>query len=244
MMTAHEVSKLSGVSIRTLHYYDEIGLLRPAGYTEKGYRLYDDTELERLQSILLYRELEFSLKDIKSILNDPGFDRTKALEQQIVLLRLKKEHIENLMNFALGIKELGVKHMDFKAFDRSKLDEYSAQARELYGSTSAYHQMEEKQKKRSEEEEKLTADRFMLLFKEAGEIKDTDPSSDEAMKLVKRIQAFITENYYTCTDKILRGLGQLYACGGEFTTNIDAYGGKGTASFVSKAIEIYCDGVK
>ena len=116
MMTVNEVSKLAGVSIRTLQYYDKIGLLHPTGYTDAGYRLYDDADLERLQHILLFRELEFPLKDIKMIVNSPDFDRSKALEQQIELLKLKKEHIENLMNFALGIKLLGVKHMDFKAF--------------------------------------------------------------------------------------------------------------------------------
>ena len=241
MMTVHEVSKLAGVSIRTLQYYDKIGLLHPAGYTEAGYRLYDDADLERLQHILLFRELEFPLKDIKVIINSPDFDRSKALEQQIDLLRLKKEHIENLMNFALGIKMLGVKHMDFKAFDRSKLDEYSRQAKELYGNLPEYKEMEEKQRNRTEKDEKILADRFMLLFQEAGEIKDSDPASAEAQNLVKRIQDYITENLYTCTNKILRGLGKMYSGGGDFTSNIDAYGGKGTAVFVANAIEIYCD---
>ena len=106
MMTVHEVSRLAGVSIRTLQYYDKIGLLHPAGYTDAGYRLYDDTELERLQHILLFRELEFPLKDIRAILDSPDFDRSKALEQQIELLKLKKEHLDNLINFALGIKML------------------------------------------------------------------------------------------------------------------------------------------
>ena len=114
MMTVHEVSKLARVSIRTLQYYDKIGLLHPTGYTDAGYRLYDDADLERLQHILLFRELEFPLKDIKAIINSPDFDRGKALEQQIEMLRLKKEHIENLMDFALGIKMLGVKHMDLR----------------------------------------------------------------------------------------------------------------------------------
>ena len=241
MMTINEVSKLAGVSIRTLQYYDKIGLLHPSGYTDAGYRLYDDTDLECLQHILLFRELEFSLKDIKVIISSPDFNRSKVLEQQVELLRLKKEHIENLINFALGIKMLGVKHMDFKAFDRSKLDEYSRQAKELYGNTPEYKEMEEKQKKRTEEDEKILADRFMLLFKEAGEIKDSDPASDEAQNLVKRIQDYITENLYTCTNKILRGLGKMYSGGGDFTTNIDAYGGEGTAVFVANAIEIYCD---
>lgn len=241
MMTVHEVSRLAGVSIRTLQYYDRIGLLRPAGYTDAGYRLYDDEQLERLQCILLFRELEFPLKDIIAIMDSPDFDRSKALEQQIELLRLKKEHIENLMNFALGIKLIGVKHMDFKAFDRSKLDEYSRQAKELYGNTPEYRQMQEKMKNRSKEEDNLLADRFMLLFKEAGSIKDSDPASPEAQDLVKRIQDFITENMYTCTTRILRGLGKMYSGGGDFTQNIDEYGGAGTADFVDRAIQIYCD---
>lgn len=241
MMTVHEVSKLAGVSIRTLQYYDKIGLLRPTGHTDAGYRLYDDADLERLQHILLFRELEFPLKDIKDILSSPDFDRGKALEQQIELLRLKKEHIENLMNFALGIKMLGVKHMDFKAFDRSKLDEYSRQAKEQYGNTPQYKEMEEKQKNRTEEEDRLLGDRFMLLFKEAGELKDSDPASFEAQTIVKRIQDYITENFYTCTNQIFRTLGKMYSGGGEFTENIDAYGGEGTAEFVDRAIQIYCD---
>jgi hypothetical protein len=80
----------------------------------------------------------------------------------------------------------------------------------------------------------------MLLFKEAGELRDTDPASPEAQDLVKRIQDFITENLYTCSKKILSGLGKMYSGGGDFTRNIDEYGGEGTAEFVDKAIQIYC----
>ena len=98
MMTVNEVSKLAGVSIRTLQYYDKIGLLHPTGYTDAGYRLYDDADLERLQHILLFRELEFPLKDIKMIVNSPDFDRSKALEQQIELLKLKKETVDKFID--------------------------------------------------------------------------------------------------------------------------------------------------
>lgn len=241
MMTVHEVSKLAGVSIRTLQYYDKIGLLHPTGYTDAGYRLYDDADLERLQHILLFRELEFPLKDIKVIINSPDFDRSKALEQQIELLRLKKEHIENLMNFALGIKLLGVKHMDFKAFDRSKLDEYARQAKEQYSNTPEYEEYKERAKNRTDEEDQLLADRFMLIFREAGQIREFDPASAEAQDIAKRIQDFITENMYTCSNKILRGLGKMYSGGGDITKNINEYGGEGTAEFVDRAIQIYCD---
>ena len=93
MMTIHEVSKLAGVSVRTLHHYDAIGLLPPTALTEAGYRLYDDTALARLQFILLFRELEFPLKDIKRILDDPNFDQSAALEDQIKLLELRRKQL-------------------------------------------------------------------------------------------------------------------------------------------------------
>ena len=115
MKTVNEVSKLTGVSIRTLQYYDKIGLLKPAEYTESGYRLYDDTALERLQQILLFRELEFPLKDIKDIVTRSDFDKRLALDQQIELLELKKEHIENLISMCRGLKLRGVRHLDFTA---------------------------------------------------------------------------------------------------------------------------------
>ena len=99
MMTVNEVSKLTGVSIRTLQYYDKIGLLHPTDYTEAGYRLYDDAALETLQQILLFRELEFPLKDIKEIIGSPDFDRSKALEQQIELLELKKEGLTGIEGY-------------------------------------------------------------------------------------------------------------------------------------------------
>jgi DNA-binding transcriptional MerR regulator len=142
MMTVNEVSKVTGVSIRTLQYYDRIGLLHPADYTGAGYRLYDDTALERLQQILLFRELQFSLKEIRAIIDSPDFDRDKALEQQIQLLKLRKDRLDNLILFARGIKEAGVKHMNFSVFDTDKIDEYAARAKESWGKTSEYKEFE------------------------------------------------------------------------------------------------------
>ena len=240
MKTVNEVSKLAGVSIRTLQYYDKIGLLHPTGYTDAGYRLYDDTDLERLQHILLFRELEFPLKDIREILDSPGFDRSKAIKQQIELLTLKREHLDRLIKFAKGIEKTGVKNMDFKAFDKTKIDEYARKAKEEWGDTSEYKEFAMKDKNRTEEEKKLMVRNFMLLFKEAGTIKNEDPASDKAQDLVKRIQQYISDNMYNCSKDILAGLGKMYTGGGEFTENIDAAGGEGTAEFVGKAISIYC----
>jgi len=138
MMTVNEVSKLAGVSIRTLQYYDSIGLLKPAEYTESGYRLYDDAAMEHLQQILLFRELEFPLKEIKEIVTRPDFDKKKALKQQIELLTMKKEHLENLIDFARGIQNGGNNIIEFIAFDTSKLEEYTRKAKEQWGNSKAF----------------------------------------------------------------------------------------------------------
>ena len=240
MRTVNEVSKLTGISVRTLHHYDEIGLLKPTEVTEAGYRLYDDTALERLQHVLLFKELQFPLKDIKTILDSPDFDRNYALEQQIELLTMKKEHLENLILFARGIKTLGVRDMDFSAFDTKKMDEYAAQAKENWGKTDAYKEFEEKSKDWTEETTGNIAKDMMRLFVEFGAMKDLDPDDEKAQVQVKKLQDYITKNFYNCTKQILSGLGRMYAAGGEFTENIDNAGGKGTAEFCHKAIEIYC----
>ena len=240
-LTVNEVSKLTGVSIRTLQYYDKIGLLKPTEYTKAGYRLYDGEALETLQQILLFRELEFPLKDIKDIVTRPDFDRNKALQQQIELLELKKEHINNLISMCRGLRLRGTKHMDFTAFDSSKLDEYAKLAKERWGNTPEYKEFEEKDGKRSKsEEESMMAD-FMKIFEEFGAMKDQDPVSSEVQNQVKKLQSFITEHFYKCTNEILFSLGKMYAGGGEFTENINKMGGEGTAGFIFRAIKIYCE---
>lgn len=240
MMTVNEVSKLTGVSIRALQYYDKIGLLKPAKYTESGYRLYDDTALEMLQQILLFKELEFPLKEIKEILSNPEFDRRKALEQQIALLTMRKEHLEHLIAFAREIKLTGVKNMDFSVFDTKKMDEYAKQAKEQWGKTPEYKEFAQKFQNRSKEEAQADGKGLMQIFEELGKLKDTPPGSVDVQEYVKKLQDYITEHFYTCSENTLFGLGQMYADGGEFTASIDRAGGKGTAGFAAEAIRIYC----
>lgn len=241
MMTVNEVSKLTGVSIRTLQYYDTIGLLSPTEYTKAGYRLYDDTAMERLQQILLFKELEFPLKEIKTIIDAPNFDRNKALEQQIELLTMKKEHLEILINFARKIKMTGVNKMDFKAFDTTKMDEYAKKAKEQWGQTSEYKEYEINIKNQSQETQKMAWKNLMLIFVEFGKLKDKEPGHSEVQVEVKKLQDYISAHFYKCSNEVLKGLGAMYASGGEFTENIDKAAGSGTAVFVSKAIEIYCE---
>ena len=240
MKTIKEVSKIAGISVRTLQYYDKIGLLKPTAHSDAGYRLYSDSELITLQHILLFRELEFPLKEIKEIINSENFDKDIALEQQINLLTLKKERLENLILFAKGIKLLGVDYMNFTAFDTKKIDEYAKQAKESWGNTKEFKEFEKKQKNRSDEETKIVNQQLMMIFAEFGKIKSEKYESEEAQNLVKKLQNFITDNFYNCSYESLSGLGKMYASGGDFTKNIDEFAGEGTAVFVNKAIEYYC----
>ena len=240
MKTVKEVSLLTGVSVRTLHHYDAIGLLTPTRVTEAGYRLYDDTALGRLQTILLFRHLQFPLKEIKAILDSPAFDPMEALEQQIHLLELQRKHLEDLISHARTIYQTGVFSMDFSTFDTTELDQYTAQAKEKWGKTEAWKEFEEKTAGQDAQTLQSTGSRLMDIFAKLGAIRHLSPASQEAQALIAELQRFITRNYYNCTKPILQGLGQLYIAGGSMTENIDKAGGQGTAQFVSDAINIFC----
>ena len=240
MMTVKEVSDLTGVSIRTLHYYDQLGLLPAAGHTDSGYRLYDDAALERLQQILLFRELEFPLKDIQHILTNSAFDRRKALAQQIELLTLKKQHLESLISLAKKTLTTGGTYMDFTAFDTQKIQEYTRQAKQQWGATSAYKEFEQKTAHQTAQEAADMGSRLMEILAVFGGMQHKSPAAPAVQTQVKALQAFITEHYYTCTKEIFAQLGQMYGAGGAFTENINAVGGPGTAEFAAKAIEVYC----
>ena len=236
MRTIHEVSQLAGVSVRTLHHYDAIGLLPPTALTEAGYRLYDDTALARLQSILLFRELEFPLKDIKRILDDPHFNQAAALADQIKLLALRRERLGRLIALARETLETGVTPMKFDAFDKTEQEEFAAEVKEKWGGTAAYQEYLQHEKNGSVGS---PAD-LMQRFAELGKLKKLDPAAPEAQAAIHELQQFITGHFYTCTPEILAGLGEMYAADDRFRQSIDKAGGEGTAAFVAQAIRVYC----
>ncbi len=240
MKTVKEVSRTTGVSVRTLHHYDAIGLLKPTKITGAGYRLYDDAALQRLQTILFFRELEFPLQEIKDILDTPNFDPREALADQIHLLELRKQHLDDLISHARRIQKTGVISMNFKPFDTTELDNYASEAKAKWGKTEAYKEFEKKSAGQSKEKQKFDGDALMAKFAEIGKLRHLSPEAPEVQEAVAGIQAFITEHYYNCTKQIFAGLGQMYVADERFLKNIDAAGGEGTAQFVSRAIEIYC----
>ena len=236
MRTIHEVSKLAGVSVRTLHHYDAIGLLPPTALTEVGYRLYDDTALARLQSILLFRELEFPLKDIKRILDDPSFDQAAALADQIKLLELRREQLGRLIALARETLQTGVTPMKFDAFDKTEQERFAAEVRKKWGNTAAYQESQQREQDGTAGE---PAD-LMKHFADLGRLKHLSPAAPEAQTAIRELQQFITDHFYTCTSEILAGLGEMYAADDRFRQNIDKAGGEGTAEFAAKAIRAYC----
>ncbi len=239
-----EFAKLTGVSVRTLHFYDEIGLLKPSSVDEQnGYRFYDECSLTRMQEILFYRELDFPLKEIRMILSSPDYDKQNALKEQKRLLTLKKERLERLISALDGAMKGEIVNMN--VFDNSefeaKREEYAKEAKEKWGDTAAY-------KESAEKTADYSADRWeqinSVMNDKIAEFADCKrkgfaPDSKQAQALAKNWQDFITENYYTCTKEILASLGEMYVADQRFLKNIDRHG-NGTARFMSDAIKAYC----
>lgn len=241
-MQIKEFAKLTGVTVRALHYYDEIGLLKPSSVDEQnGYRFYDENCLEQMQEILFYRELDFPLKEIRMILSSPEYDKNMALKGQKRLLMLKKERLERLIS-ALDDAMKGEK-ITMNAFDNTEFEaqreKYAAEAKEKWGETAAYKEFAAKNHTREQQNEAFSG--MERLISEFAECKNGGASSnsEKAQALVKKWQDFITDNFYTCTKEILSGLGEMYATDERFAANIDKHG-VGTAEFMRKAIRAYC----
>jgi DNA-binding transcriptional MerR regulator len=239
-MLIKEFAKFTEVSVRTLHYYDEIGLLTPA-FVDRitGYRYYDENSLLRMQEILYYRELDFSLKSIGKILSSPNYDARKSMEEQKKLLTLKKERLERLI---LAIESAVKGENVMKAFDNSEFEKYKTEAREKWGNTDAYKQHEEKTRNYSKQKWNDIAEGMDYIMAEFALCmrNGTAPGFAEAQALVEKLQNHITENYYLCTNEISAGLGQMYVADERFKNNIDQYA-EGTAEFISEAIQIFCN---
>ncbi|MEA4970715.1 MAG: MerR family transcriptional regulator [Candidatus Pelethousia sp.] len=242
MMKVSQLSKLSGLSVRTLHYYDEIGLLKPGQVSEAGYRGYGEEAVERLSQVMFFRELGFPLKDIRSILESPSFDRNAALEQQIGLLKLKRDHLDNLITLAEGAVMLGMSRVDFKVFDTRKIDEYMAMAKASWQKSPAWQEYEARIKGQTKEQQDAAAQGTMDILAELGKLKAAGegPGSGAAQALVEKLQAYITANFYDCTPEILAAWGRMYTGDGRYQEDIDEYSGPGAAQFAGEAIAVYC----
>ncbi|MGT2807471.1 MerR family transcriptional regulator [Streptococcus iniae] len=236
MKTVKEVSQIAGISIRALHYYDQIGLLKPSLIGENGYRYYDKDVYCRLQEILLFKELEFPLKTIKEILDNPSYSRYKALEDHICLLELRQKQLTQLIQHVKKLQE-GESEMTFKAYDKSELEAYQKEAKERWGEGSYFKEYEILAEQLDEKQ--ITID-MNQIFKTFGSLQHLSPSDLLVQEQVGTLQNYISDHFYNCNNDILSNLGIMYTMDKRFQTRIDHMGGRGTAAFVGQAIASYC----
>jgi DNA-binding transcriptional MerR regulator len=238
-----EMAKLSCVSVRTLHYYDEIGLLKPSEVVlDTGYRYYDELTMERLQQILFYRELDFPLKEIVKIMNTSEYNKEDALKRQRELLKLKRRRLDKLIGL-LDANLKGDNTMSFDEFDMSEIEQakgkYAKEVESRWGKTDAYKQSKEKTSKYQKEDWAAVMKKSDEIIKLFADHLGEDPKSEEVQNLVSQWQQFIADSYYDCTKEILGGLGEIYVADERFTANIDKFG-EGTVLLMSEAIKVYC----
>ena len=236
------LSRMSGVSVRALHHYDQIGLLHPSEIAESGYRYYDDAAVERLWQILFYRELDVPLRDIAEILCSPDFDRERALLEHRALLERKRERLDRLISLVSNALK-GETTMEFKPFDTSEIDalreQYAEEAKARWGNTEAYRESAMRTAKYTSEDFARIQEQSNALFCEFAALVGANPADTRVQALVQRWQTLISESYYTCTPEILECLGQMYVTDERFTKNLDQFGA-GTAKLMSDAIAVYC----
>ena len=241
-MKINELAKLTGTTIRTLHYYDQIGLLKPYRTDESGYRCYSQKNLETLQQILFFKEMDFPLEEIKKIITNPVFDKAEAFSKHQELLLKKRERLDRLIKL-LDKTMKGGTEMSFKEFDKSEIEalkkEYAKEVRERWGDSPAYGQSKQKTAGYGKEDWQQINKEMADIFKAFSDNRDKEPDSKEGQDLVKSWQDFISSRFYDCTVEILSGLGTMYINDARFKENIDK-NGEGTAAFISKAIAIYC----
>ena len=239
-MRINEVVKLTGVSARTLQYYDEIGLLIPQKL-DNGYRDYTEENLEKLQKILFYRFLKFKLNDIKELL-EGDFDNLKILEQQRELILREKEkfevilhNIEKTISNYKGEQTMTIEEK-FNGFKKEDLNKYENQAVEKYGKDTI-----EESKKRQSGREEIVTEEFNEVFCSMAKFKDenVDVAEKEVQSKVEDLYNNMNEYAFDCSIEVFSYIGKGYVHNPEFKKNIDKFG-EGVAEYTSKAIEKYC----
>jgi len=245
--TIKKVADLAGISVRTLHYYDQIGLLRPSFSAANGYRYYTENELMKLQQILFFRELEFSLEQIKEMMKSPMFDAEKVLIEQRELLRLKRDRLDNLLNTiddTLESKKGGEGMSDDQIlgnFSKKQMEEYKEEAKKRWGQTNAWKQSQERTKNWTDEDYKRIAKEGEKWTKKLAEMRNKEfaPESPEIQEMVSQHYNSL-RSFYEPNLEMYKGLGQMYVDDPRFTAYYDRFG-KGLAIFLRDAMLIFVE---
>jgi DNA-binding transcriptional MerR regulator len=243
--TVHEVAELAGVSVRTLHHYDQIGLLQPRARTAAGYRLYQEPDLLRMQQILFFRELDFPLLQIKDILDQPGFDQVQALQDHRLRLQAQGERLAQLLRTIdktiLKLTEADMELSDaelYEGFSQEQIERYQREAREMYD-PKLVEESNRRVRKMSKAQWNVVKQEGDQVTRKLAELSAQAPGDPEVQQVIARHHAWI-ENFYPCSSEVYRGLGRLYTEHPEFRANYDKYR-PGLADFMQAAMNYYCD---
>lgn len=244
MMKVKEVARLTGVSVRTLHHYDEIGLLSPDTVTESGYRLYSDANLETLQQILFFRELDFPLRKIREMMAAPGYDRMEALALQRRMLLERRGQLDRM----IGVLDQTIKHYKgeihmtreekFKGFDFTKGNLYEGEARKRWGD-QAVDRYNEALGAMDQEEKETLGETMNAVYVNLAAVRHLPPSSTEAQEAIRQWYVLLNR-LGSYSPEAFKALGQMYVDDERFTANIDRFG-EGLSLFMREAMAIYAN---
>lgn len=215
MRTIGEVAELAGVTVRTLHHYDELGLLCPSERSDAGYRLYSYEDLGRLQEILIWRQLGFSLVEIGSLMDDPEYDRLSALEHQRDLVRGEIERLGALaaaVEAAIAAHRNGTRVKETSMFEGFDPSEYEDEARERWGHTEAYQESARRARAYGEAEwSQIRAEAEAIVRELVALMRAGEPATGEAARaLAERHREHISRWFYPCSLSMHRGLAEMY----------------------------------
>jgi DNA-binding transcriptional MerR regulator len=242
--TVKQLAVLAGVSSRTLHFYDQIGLLKPEEYGANGYRYYGQAELLRLQQILFFKELEFSLAEIKATIDRPGFDTLQALRAHRETLQERAGRLARLIETVdktiLHLKgELEMTGSEFyQGFSEEKQREYQEEIRRRYGDREL-KQSQQRWSSYDEQQRQAIQGDFRRIVTGLRERMPLGPDAPEVQALVGQLHAWLG-NFYDCTLDVFEGLGRMYNQDPRFREMYETTYGSGVAEFLEGAIGAYC----
>ncbi len=243
--TVNQLAKLANISVRTLHHYDEIGLLRSLRNTSNQYRIYEEVDLLKLQQILFFRELDFKLEEIKVILQNTNFDITKALKdhKQMIIVKRKRldalvETIDKTINKVTKKKYMKDEEL-YDSFTKEEMEELATEAKERWGHTSQYKESEEKMRKMTKEEMDVIKKEGDEILKKGALLVDKDVQSKEVQDFIQEHYNHLS-NFYTPNPEMYKGLAEMYIGDTRFKSHFEKYHSK-LPQFMHDAMVVFAD---
>ncbi len=240
--TVKQLAILAGVSVRTLHHYDYIGLLSPSQKKPNGYRYYEEPELLKLQQILFFRELDFPLSEIKRIILSPSFNIKEALRDQRKFIKMRKERLDKLIKTIDKTikkinKEINMSDDElYGNFSKEEMEKYAEEAKERWGHTEAYKQSQERYKKMGKEGlKKVLAEGTQISANIAGLMKKGKKPEDPEVQKQIALHYNWLRHFYEPGPEMYQGLAKMYVEDDRFKKNIDKQG-EGLAEFMRDAM--------